>query len=457
VVVGRVRAGGVDSQVLTPPTYIVYRVNRLVVQVVEAPLSSPIVRLVLAAALGLFLGLEREWSQKSAGVRTFSLIALLGALFTLLADNLDYGASLVLVGGVLVIAQGVLLAVRGLIDDDQSGLSLTTSVSMLVAYGVGAMVAGGFVLEGVTVAVISSLLLVLKRELHAFADSLSREEVRSATEFAILAFVVYPLLPTGTRELTLPGLGVDAIEIEPQVVWLMVVTVAGIGIVNYAIVQTYGGRGIAVTGFFGGLASSTAVVGTMLDHVRSDPDATSYAVAAILLANAAMAARNLAIAVVFTLSAGVLVGAVVPLVVVVVGSFVVAASTADWRERIDIDIESPFSLRYVLGFGAVFLVVLVVGAVAQESIGSTAFVLTAVITGLVSSAGATTSAVLLFRAGTIDAQTAVLAVLLSTASSIVVKGLLTWSSPNREFARRVATYSAVLLVAAAVAAGVVLI
>jgi uncharacterized membrane protein (DUF4010 family) len=429
----------------------------LVSQVVEAPLASPVVRLTLAAALGLFLGLEREWSQKSAGVRTFSLISLLGAVFELLADDLAYGAALVVVGGILVIAQGVLLAVRGLLAEDGRGLSLTTSVSMLVAYGVGAMVAAGFVLEGVTVAVISSLLLVLKRELHAFADSLSRQEVRSATEFAILAFVVYPLLPAGTVEFSYPPLGIDAIGIEPQIVWLMVVTVAAIGIVNYAVVLTYGGRGIAITGFFGGLASSTAVVGTMLDHVRDDDDATTYAVAAILLANAAMAARNLVIAVAFTLSAGLLVDAVVPLAVVVVGSVVVAGLTANWSETVEIDLESPFSLRYVLGFGAVFLVVLVVGAVAQNQVGSSAFVATALLTGLVSSAGATTSAVLLFRAGTVDANTAVLAVLLATASSIGVKSVLTWMSPNREFARKVATYSTGLLAVAGVAATVLIV
>ncbi|NHN40688.1 DUF4010 domain-containing protein [Halorubellus sp. JP-L1] len=431
--------------------------NWFVLQLAEAPLSSPVVRLVLAAALGLFLGLEREWSQKSAGVRTFSLIALLGAVFALLADDLAYGTSLVVVGGVLVIAQGVLLAVRGLVDDDQSGLSLTTSVSMLVAYGVGAMVASGYVLEGVTVAVISSLLLVLKRELHAFADNLSREEVRSATEFAILAFVVYPLLPSGTVEFSYPPLGLEPIAIEPQIVWLMVVTVAGIGIVNYAVVLTYGGRGIAITGFFGGLASSTAVVGTMLDHVRDDENATTYAVAAILLANAAMASRNLVIAVAFTLSAGVLVGAIVPLVVVIVGSFAIAAATADWSETVEIDLESPFSLRYVLGFGAVFLVVLVVGSVAQAQVGAGAFVATAFVTGLVSSAGATTSAVLLFRAGTIDEPATVLAVLLATASSIGVKSLLTWTSPNREFAHRVATYSTGLLAAAGAAAALVIV
>jgi uncharacterized membrane protein (DUF4010 family) len=402
-------------------------------------LDAAVTRLVIAGVLGLFLGLEREWSQKSAGIRTFSLIALAGAVFTVLDQR-----ALLVVGGLLVVVQGSLLAIEGVLRDDR-GLSLTTAMSMLVAYGVGALVADGFILEGVTVTVGSSTLLVLKRELHSFAGGLTRQELRSASEFAILAFVVYPLLPGGS--LTVGPAGY-AVTLEPRVVWLMVVTVAGIGIVNYAVVQTYGGRGIAVTGFFGGLASSTAVVGTMLDHVRQRPSATTYAVAAVLLADAAMALRNLVIALVFTLQAGLLVEAVVPLGAVIVGSFLVAAVTADWSVSVDMDLASPFSMRRALGFGAVFLLVVVAGSLAKQLFGTAGFYATAAISGLVSSAGATTSAVLLYRAGDIASGQAVLAVLLATGASIVVKAGLTLASPNRQFATRVALYSGVLLVGA---------
>jgi uncharacterized membrane protein (DUF4010 family) len=357
------------------------------------------------------------------------------------------------VGGALVIVQGILLAVDGLLEDDE-GLSLTTSVSMLVAYGVGALVAAGYTVEGVTVTVLSSLLLVLKRELHSFAWGLSREELRSATEFAILAFVVYPLLPPGSYDV---GIRELTVAVEPRIIWLMVVTVAGIGIVNYAIVQTYGGRGIAITGFFGGLASSTAVVGTMLDHVRQRPAASSYAVAAILLADAAMALRNLVITLAFTLqtTTGVLVEAVLPLGAVIVGSVLVAAYTAEWREQVEMDLESPFSLRNALMFGGLFLVVVVAGGLAKAVFGTVGFYVTAALTGLVSSAGATTSAVILYRGGGLSGEVAVVAILLATASSIVVKAGLTVASPNRDFATKVAVYSTVLLAGSTVATVVV--
>ncbi|WP_255192228.1 MgtC/SapB family protein [Natronobeatus ordinarius] len=430
--------------------------NELVLQLADAPLDQTVVRIALAGALGMFLGLEREWSQKSAGIRTFSLISLIGAVFTIMALETALGEALLVLGGLLVIVQGVLLAVQGLTDEDEdAGLSLTTSVSMLVAYGVGALVAAGFILEGVTVAVLSSLLLVLKRELHAFAWGLSREEMRASTEFAILAFVIYPLLPA---EWTLE-VGELSIPIEPQIIWLMVVAVAGIGIVNYAIVSSYGGRGIAITGFFGGLASSTAVVGTMLDHVRQRPEAASYAVAAILLADAAMATRNLAIAVAFTVGTGVptLLEAIVPLGAVIVLAFVIAGLTAEWGESMPMDLESPFSMKNALGFGAIFLVVLVFGSLAETWFGTLGFYATAAASGLVSSAGATTSAVVLYRGGQLDGPEATIAILLATVSSIVVKALLASTSTNAQFRRRVAVSSGLLLVGGAIASIVVIL
>jgi uncharacterized membrane protein (DUF4010 family) len=419
----------------------------------SAPLGEPLVRLVLAGALGLFLGLEREWSQKPAGIRTFALVSLLAAVFTVLD-----APGLLVVGGALVLVQGVLLALRGLLDE-KVGLSLTTSTSMLVAYGVGALVAAGYVIEGVTIAVLSSALLVLKRELHRFAWGLSREELRSTTEFAILAFVVYPLLPAGTVTLGFGDLGGSgsansavgspglAIEIEPRVIWLLVVTVAAIGIVNYAVVKTYGGRGVAVTGFFGGLASSTAVVGTMLDQVRQRPGAASYALAAILLADAAMALRNLAIVLAFTLTGPrpLLGDAIVPLGVVIVASVVVAAASADWGESVEMDLDSPLSLRNSLGFGAIFAAIVVAGGLVQSQFGAAGFFATAILSGLVSSAGVTASTVSLYRTGDVATDTAVTAILLATASSIVVKAALTAAGPNRRFAYRVTAWSGLLV------------
>jgi len=279
--------------------------------------------------------------------------------------------------------------------------------------------------------------------------------MRSTTEFAILAFVIYPILPAETT-VEFAGL---AILLEPQVIWLMVVAVAGIRIANYAIVSTYGGRGIAITGFFGGLASSTAVVGTMLDHVNQRPEASSYAVAAILLANAAMAAaRNLAIAVGFTAGSGseILLEAIVPLGAVIVLAFAIAALTADWVSPVRWNSRARFHCKTRSASGPSSS--LSSCSARWRRRGSARWALRD--RGrerFVSSAGATTSAVVLYRGGQLGAAEATIAILLATVSSIVVKALLAATSTNDGFRNRVAIYSTILLIGGALASVLVVV
>src|SRR5579883_60950 len=47
-------------------------------------------KIAASAALGLLLGLEREWAHKEAGVRTFAIAALLGTIAWQLAPVLAY-------------------------------------------------------------------------------------------------------------------------------------------------------------------------------------------------------------------------------------------------------------------------------------------------------------------------------------------------------------------------------
>ncbi|MFB6082374.1 MAG: MgtC/SapB family protein [Halanaeroarchaeum sp.] len=412
-------------------------------------LPIEVTQILIALALGMFIGLEREWSQKPAGIRTFALASILGTILTQVDQLICTGPGclpiLTGLGALLVVLLSVLLALNGLWDRDQS-MYLTTSVSLFVTYGVGVLVGLNHLLPATVVAVMSSILLVFKRELHGFAWGLSHTELRSAVEFAILAFVVYPLLPGAPVEI--PGSGV---AVELRVVWLMVVSVAAIGIANYAVVKTYGAGAVAITGFFGGLASSTAVVGAMLEDANRNRVATDYAIAAVLLAIAAMAMRNLVLVVVFTYPR-VPLALVAPLAVVILGGVAFGVREAESTADVELDMENPFSLRYALGFGAIFAVVLVIGTVLQQETGALGLLLTTFVSGFVSSAGATTSAVVLFRAGTIDTATVTEAVLLATAASVLVKAGLVATSQNRAFARGVVLRVAALLLGAGLVA-----
>lgn len=403
--------------------------------------STEIVRLTMAVLLGMFLGLEREWSQKSAGIRTFALVSLLGAILTIIDASLLLAA-----GGLLIITMSVLLAVQSLIDrKSETTLSLTTSASMFVAYGVGVLVAEGFVTESVTVAVLSSLLLVLKRELHEFAWGLSREEMRGATEFAILAFVIYPLLPD---EAFGPWNAIDA-----RTIWLLVIAVSGIGLVNYVMVKRYEGRGIAATGFFGGLVNSTAVIAEMAQRAANRPSLRDLAVGAILIANAAMAFRNALIVVPFIPEATFLVG--VPLGTIATSGILLSLYVSDWEQDLETNLTSPFSLRNALIFGALFLVILVVAAGAQATFGSPGFLTTTFLAGLVSSGTATATAVTLFGTDQISADLAVAGVLAGTLSSILVKVFIA-AAIDRELVRPVLLWNAILVVTGVIAGAAVI-
>jgi uncharacterized membrane protein (DUF4010 family) len=308
-----------------------------------------------------------------------------------------------------VVVQSALLGADGL--SGEGGLSLTTSTSLLLAYGVGVLVGSGRVLEGVIVALLSSLLLVLRRELHEFARQLSKAEVRSAAEFAILAFVVYPLLPEGAFG---PW---DAIR--PRTVWLLVVAMGGVGFVNYVVVRRYGGLGFAITGFFGGLVNSTAVIGAFADRGDRHAEVLSLAVGAVLLADAAMAVRNLLIVALFVPAAIPAVG--LPLASVALVGLAASVLWVDWDADLDPEFDSPFSLASVLKFGALFLVVLVVSAGAQHAFGTAGFLATSLLSGLLSSGSTTTTAVTLYAGGQISAPVAAAGVLAGTAASILVK------------------------------------
>ncbi|GGJ16461.1 hypothetical protein GCM10008995_27910 [Halobellus salinus] len=377
------------------------------------PVNADVFNLFIAGALGMLLGLEREWSNKAAGIRTFTLTSLVGVAAATLGE-----AVLLALGGLLVLGQGLLLGARGLVYDargedtnDDYGLALTTSTSLLVAYVVGILVGMEFVLVGVVIAITSSFLLVLRRELHQFAHRLSHSEVRGAAEFAIIAFVVYPLLPTGTFG---PWNAID-----PQLIWTLVIAVSGIGFANYAIMQRYGGRGMLITGFFGGLVNSTAVIGEIANRAKANGGILTLAVATVLVADAAMAVRNLVIVIAFVPQSALSVG--LPLGLIAVGGVGLTVYERNWGGDIELDLESPFSSRNALTFGALFLTVLVATAAAQEMFGTAGFLVTSFFSGLLSSGTTTATAVSLTSTGQITPATAAQGVLAGTLASIMVK------------------------------------
>ncbi|MEJ7928628.1 MgtC/SapB family protein [Ramlibacter sp. AN1015] len=119
-------------------------------------LTRVVVRLLVAAALGALLGLEREHAHKSAGLRTHMLVSLGSALFVLMALRSDFGPEALarviqgVAAGIGFLCAGAILKsetseqVRGLTTS--AGLWMTTAIGLTAGLGHEALAVLGTVL-----------------------------------------------------------------------------------------------------------------------------------------------------------------------------------------------------------------------------------------------------------------------------------------------------------------------
>ncbi|MDP1682456.1 MAG: MgtC/SapB family protein, partial [Burkholderiales bacterium] len=142
-------------------------------------------------ALGLLIGLERERNPNAkAGLRTFALTALLGTLAALLADKT--GSPWFLAAALVGVAGFILTAYLGNGDTEPG---TTTQVALLVCFGLGAMVWYGEPTLAIMLAIVTTTLLYFKTELEGISKSLTRRDLVSMLQFAVVTFIVLPVLP----------------------------------------------------------------------------------------------------------------------------------------------------------------------------------------------------------------------------------------------------------------------
>ena len=343
------------------------------------PYFPTVSRLALALALGLFVGLEREWRGKEAGVRTFAFICLMGCLGGLLGD------AYALTGLALLSIPLIFLNWQRLTTHQTS--ELTTSAALMVTGFIGVLCGKGHEFTPVVVAITAAALLAWKERLTDFAVGLSEIELRSAILLAILTFIIYPILPADTID---PWGLVDA-----RASWITVILIAGIGFINYIFWKLYGTRGIAFTGFFGGLVNSTVTATELANRVReSGPSLIGVAYRGILLATAAMLIRNCVL--LGLLAPPVLLASALPMGAMLLATILFSLRRLHVEEggssMAELNLQSPFTLAAVLKYGLVFLALGVTGGLAQRFLGSAGFYAVSAGGGLVSSSSAVASA-----------------------------------------------------------------
>ncbi len=332
-----------------------------------------------ALGLGMLIGLERERTRGEertfAGVRTFSMVALLGAASVYAGEQ----AGLPWIVGLVFLAVTALVVAAYQVTSKEGHIGATTEVSVLLTFFIGGMCAWGQVGIAGAVAVVAMLLLAIKGWLHNLAKRIEPSDVEATLKFAIITLIVLPLVPN--TNYGPPGLEV----INPYKTWLMVVLIAGLNFFGYVLVKVVGREhGLGITGLLGGLVSSTAVTLSFSQRSRTEPNLAPVLALAILLAWTVMFFRVVVeVGVVnFSLAKDLALG------MVLMGAVSLAICFLLWRrgrsrEKAEVEAgHNPFELGDAIKFGGLFAVVIFVASAAQVYFGDTGLYLAGALAGL---------------------------------------------------------------------------
>ncbi|WP_310475078.1 DUF4010 domain-containing protein [Sandarakinorhabdus sp.] len=256
--------------------------------------NADLARLVMPLAIGLLIGLERGWQQRTArpgsrvaGLRTFGLFGLIGGLAGFVADAAAGWA----VSAVLLFA-GCALVIIGYRRDKSP--SATTEAAALVTLGLGWLAGHGLPVPALALAVVTAFLLSQRARLHGWIEGLSEADFHAVVLFAVIAGALWPVLPDRA---------VGPMNAwNPRELWLVVVLVCAIGFAGYVLGKRLGpGRGLLVTAGVGAIYSSTAVTASLAQRIGPEPESRPRLAAGIAIASLVMFVR-----------VGLLVGLLVP-------------------------------------------------------------------------------------------------------------------------------------------------
>ena len=385
--------------------------------------------LLIALGIGALIGLEREQSESAgsfAGIRTFPLIALLGAVTQLFFPSL-----LPILFGIFLLFVVIAYISKIVIEGD---VGMTTAIATILTFVYGAMTAHSD--EGLALAIVlgtvTAALLAVKDPMHDLAGRIGPNELRATLKFLIIALVVLPLIPDAELDVLL--------GLNPRFVWLMVVFVSGLGFLGYVLTKILGPKmGIGVTGLLGGFVSSTATAMAMADRSRNQPELTRICAFATAIASIAMFPRVLIL--VSVVAPELLVSLAVPLgAMTAIGGLLSMILLLQLRtDRISpISLDNPFRVRPALLFGALFAGVLLVVNLVSVVYGEAGVYGTALIAGMVDVNAITLSVSKLAVDGNIVESVAMTAIILAVVMNTLVKIGIVWILGTASLGRLVA-------------------
>lgn len=388
----------------------------------------------VALGIGLLIGTERERSKglspenqsepgagekPLAGIRTFTMAAILGAITAWMNFWLLL-AALVCVAVFASVAAYVRRAEKP---------GLTTEISLLFTMVLGALAMTAPALAA-ALAVCTAILLSAKEPIHGFVlGVLTQEELN---DFLILAGATLIILPLIPNESVGPF---DAIN--PRNLWLVVILVMAIGAFGHLVLRMIGGRvGLPLVGFVSGFISSIATISAMGHRAREMPTLMSAAVAGAVLSSFSTILQTGLILV--AISPATFQVLAVPLAfgglaVLLYGS----ALTLSELHHPAIDahrVTQSFSVKTALVLAGIIGFVLVVSAGLNVWFGQAGLVLASAVAGLADAHAPTMSVASLVAANKLAASHAAIPVLAAISVNAISKVITAVASGGKSFA-----------------------
>lgn len=392
-------------------------------------LPFPWINFTVALAIGLLIGIERERSKgegplrRPAGIRTFGLASLLGAVA-------------VHVGGMpllaLAFAGVTALTAFSYLKGSRQDPGLTSELGLVLTPLLGGLAMSDTLIASALAACVA-VVLALKEPIHRFVKGvLTDVEVGDGLIFAIATLVVWPLLPDRF-------LGpMDAIN--PHKVWLLVVLILAVGACGHIAMRLLGARfGLAVAGFAAGFVSSLATIGAMAGRSNKDPTALDAAVSGAALSTVAtflqlaflLFAVNPATfsALKWPLAAGAVTAAIYGL------AFTLRAFRSE--EPAASEPGRAFSVKTALVLAGTMTFMLVAVAALKNWFGDTGVIAGLALAGIVDAHSASVSVASLVLSGQFLPQQAVFPILAALSTNAMAKLVMAISAGSSAFSLRI--------------------
>jgi uncharacterized membrane protein (DUF4010 family) len=392
--------------------------------------GDDVAALAVAGAVGLLLGVERERRKgdgprrEAAGLRTFALAGLLGAIL-----RIGSGPGGAIVGVAFVGALAVVARLRARHDDP----GITTEIALVVTFALGVLAVRHPELAAATGVAVACVLALRGWLHHIVRDLLSEDELHDLLLFLASAVIALPLMP----DRAMGPFGV----INPFAIWRLVVIIMAVSGAGYLAVRIAGPRlGLAVSGFVSGFVSAAATVAAMGTRAREHPELTRAATAGAALAS--VPTVLLAAALVGTADRDTLVLLAPSLSAAGVATIAWAGALAlrAGGDAPELDPEGrAFDLRSALGLAALITGMLALSTLANKLIPHGGVIAAGSIGGFADAHSAALAAAVMAEEGKVSAHDAALAVLAALTTNSLTKAVLALGARERRFATGVST------------------